>query len=157
MELCRSPIKQIGFVSPLLIKKLLVDGAKNAIITDSNWLNNLTNTLNGKLNPTTLNEKILSEYWGFGFSPKNFIFDSFNKIIVKLVESGISEKIIKDHKKELTPEIVEEHIVLTIDHLLIWFQIWLVCLILASFAFFLEKLWEFSKEAFLAKFYSFLN
>jgi hypothetical protein len=59
--------------------------------------------------------------------------------INQLVESGIIEKMISYLKPSNRPE-DEGHVALSIDHLLIWFQLWAGLLLIAVLFFLLEFL-----------------
>jgi hypothetical protein len=79
-----------------------------------------------------LKEKIISDYIGAVMPMNFFLFESYNEKIIQLTESGIIEKILRQK-----PEMQEESqpVVLSFDHLLIWFMLWAGFLGIASAVF----------------------
>jgi hypothetical protein len=114
---------------------LLADGSNNAFITDSEYLGYLEKSLNGSKNFTTLNEKIVTNHWGFYFYSNQFIFNAFNKKIPQLVESGIADYIIKNEASYKKNFVDAEPKPLTFNHLDYWFRIVLILLATATVVF----------------------
>jgi hypothetical protein len=95
----------------------------------------------GNFRYLVLAERILSDHWSFIFEDRNnFMFEAFNRKVLQLVESGIAAKIIEDSTKfRETPELHEPK-VLTLNHVGVWFVIWLCFLCGAAAVFVVELL-----------------
>jgi hypothetical protein len=128
----------------------------------SSFLSNLTHgsnraqlliTLNTKNfddteNYKCLDEKIICEQLGIKLPLNHFMFDALDDKIVKLTESGIIENIVKG---TFSPKQNDaEPTVLQLDHLLIWFILWIALLLITTFMFFGEvlvgKVFKFRKK-----------
>jgi hypothetical protein len=119
--------------------ELLADGSKRAFLTDRDWYEELEYEAGGTENFTILEEIVLSDHWGFRFEANNFMYDAFNRKIDQLVESGLADLIIKNvtvEWRDIEPD--EKHVALTIDHLSVWFYLWLILLAIALLVFILE-------------------
>jgi hypothetical protein len=122
---------------------LLADGSNNAFVTDSEYLSYLEKSLKSNQTFTKLNEKIVTNHWGFYFYTNQFIFKAFNKKIPQLVESGIADYIIKNearYNKNITEAPAAP---LTFNHLDCWFRIVLILLGIATVVFIGEILSSF--------------
>lgn len=127
------------------ITDLLEDGSKRAIITDSNKLTSMIENSAEIFKYTRLNEKILTDHWGFLFQdPNNFMFTAFNRKVVQLVESGIAKRNVEQFISGAKPEEQSEPCVLTLDHMGIWFLILLGCLLLSLSCIIMEFAFHFS-------------
>jgi hypothetical protein len=120
------------------ISDLLADGSNNAFITDSEYLSYLEKSSNESKKFTKLDEKILSNHWGFEFMKNTFIFKAFNRKVVQLVEAGIADLIVKDETSVNHRSSDDEPEKLSLDHLGVWFNIWLVLLTAAALCFLVE-------------------
>jgi hypothetical protein len=72
------------------------------------------------------------------FYADNFMFFEFNRKVVQFVESGLADEYVSEFS---SPRKVEEEngpVVLTFDHLRIWFCIYLGFLVSAILSFFAE-------------------
>jgi hypothetical protein len=93
---------------------------------------------------TILPETVNTHWCGMRFRRKNPLIDSINPIITKLVESGIAEKIIKQHETVKENEKIAKKPLkaLGLGELLMFFKVWLICVHLCLFCFFGELLWR---------------
>lgn len=94
----------------------------------------------GKIKFAVLKEKIITDFLSLTTDKNHFLYESMNRKIVQLVESGVADKYVR----EQTIHIPEEKIgpvVLTLDHLGFGFQIWLGSLTIAFMFFLLEHLY----------------
>jgi hypothetical protein len=124
---------------------LLADGSNNAFVTDSEYLSYLEKTLENQTF-TKLNEKIVTNHWGFYFYTNQFIFKAFDKKISQLVESGIADHIIKNEAR-YNKKLVEDSMTpLNFGHLEYWFRIMLILLGIATVVFVGEILSSFMKR-----------
>jgi hypothetical protein len=139
-------INQISKHSYSSIFDLLSDGSNTAFVTDSEFLSFLEKSSNGTQKFTKLSEKILSNPLGFQFISNDFMFKPFNQKIVQLVESGIADMIIKNESSFTRKYVEEEPPPLTLDHLGVWFEIWIVMLSVAGLSFIVELGLEFLKD-----------
>lgn len=98
---------------------------------------------------TILEEKIISDHYGFLFMVNEFMFDAFNRKIVQLVESGVADRIVNSYSVKLN-KTEDKHgpVVLTLDHLGIWFIICLGFLTFAMISLVLELSVNFLTKAF---------
>jgi hypothetical protein len=88
-------------------------------------------------NPTyvVLKEKIISDCIAIVMPANSFLLNAFNERITQMIESGIMEKIFRTEAKK--PE-ESQPVVLSIDHLLIWFMLWAGLLLIAGAVFVCE-------------------
>lgn len=133
-----------------LIPKLLTDGSKTCVILSTEKLNEIIKESNNAFTFTKLNEKIISDHWGFVFEMNEFMFEPFNRKVVQLVESGIAERFVtvgnatKFEKKVEPPAI-------TLNMLSVWFKLWAILMGLALFVFLVELASGIAKEVFERK------
>jgi hypothetical protein len=121
------------------VVKLLADGSNRAFVTDRDWYEALEYKSQGKAKFAILEEIVLSDHWGFRFEVNSFMYEPFNRKIVQLVESGLADVIVKNATKIWRNiETEDEHVPLAIDHLAVWFYLWLILLGIALLAFSLE-------------------
>jgi hypothetical protein len=113
--------------------KTVTDGAKQAI----HYLRESGSNYTGPPNFVILKEKIASEYYGFGMAVNSFMFKAYNDKVAQLHESGIIEWIHRIFKPK-KPIITDKRVSLSLDHLMIWFKLWIGLLLAASLAFFAE-------------------
>jgi hypothetical protein len=86
---------------------------------------------------TTLNEKVISDYAGLMIPLNHFMFNVLNDKIMQLQESGIMQKLFKSIYPKYNT--ITDPVPLSLDHLLIWFQLW-AALILISISFFFGEI-----------------
>jgi hypothetical protein len=105
-----------------VITDLLKDGSNRGIATDTNWLNFIIANSSGRFKYTKLEEKVMSDHWGFVFDYNHSLYKAFNSKIVQLVEAGLAGYIVS---QDTARSVVEEksNVVLTMEHLGIWFII----------------------------------
>jgi hypothetical protein len=86
-----------------------------------------------------LKEKISSDYFGFGMGVNSFMFKAYRDIIAQLHESGMMELF---HRLfiPIKPIIDDDRVALSLDHLMIWFKLWIGLLLIVSVVFFAELL-----------------
>lgn len=70
----------------------------------------------------------------------HFLYESFNEIIKKLFEGGIIKTFIEPYYLIRNTQGKKQPEVLTLDHLMIGFQLWLFFLVVATLGFFIEFL-----------------
>jgi hypothetical protein len=121
---------------------LLVDGSNTAFITDTHHLNFLEKSLNGSHRFTKLQEIIQTNPLGLKLGRDNYLYAPVNRVMTQLLESGISNWIVKNATTIKYQENVYEPVPLTLDYLWVWFSICGVGLMIALFVFFLEKEFE---------------
>lgn len=122
------------------IEKLLRDGSNCAFVTNTQYLKYLEKSFNGTKKFTVLKERILSEHWGFMFHVTDYMYKTFNRRIIQLVESGISDLMIRQETKVI-PKIEEyKDTPLGMEHLENWFIILLIMLGICTFTFLSENL-----------------
>lgn len=121
------------------VTKLLPDGSNRGFITDTSYLSLMLYYTNGTFKYTQLQENIISDHFGFQFAVNNFIYNAFNRKVVQLVEAGIADRNIKDFCSQCAPkEETSDPLILTHEHLGIWFLVWLGCLLLCFMCFLVE-------------------
>lgn len=118
----------------------MVDGSNRGYITTRSAAFEMFIESNKSFEFKTISERIMSYHWGFVFDVDNFMFKSFNRKVVQLVESGIADVLVKK-AQFLKPKIKEEGpVTLNLDHLGIWFIVWSVFLAVAFVCFLCEVL-----------------
>ena len=121
------------------LDKILVDGGKTAVITDSNHVKSLAKSANGNFEYKILQEKIITDYLSFMMvDPSNIFHKIFDRKIQQFVETGIANKIANDALRVKLKISVLGPNILTLDHVKIWFVIWFYGLIVAFLTFFVE-------------------
>jgi hypothetical protein len=95
-----------------------------------------------------LKERVAYDYYGLQLPVNHFIFDALNLKISQLVESGIMDKIAEKYKPEVKPTDPSDPTVLTLDQLLIWFELWFLFLLIATVFFLLEFLLRKLQDSF---------
>jgi hypothetical protein len=115
--------------------KNLTDGTNTALIVNSLAfqyfkLDNEPQTY------ALLKERIISEYVGISMETNNLLLEPYNELIIKMTESGIMEKMLDFPKSK--PTDVDQPTALSLDHLLIWFKIWIGFLLVTSVVFVIE-------------------
>lgn len=113
---------------------------KGGLIITPEQIFELAQEFVGKADAILLKETLLQTALGL-FVPKTFfLFSQINEAIKKLYEAGIIQKwfeIFLDQRQRFVEKGPQ---VLTMDHLMIGFQMWLAFLLLASALFVLEKI-----------------
>lgn len=118
--------------------QLLVDGSKRAIYTSDEFLQSFIKSSDGKFKYLKLKERIVSDHISYIFERNYFMFEAYNRKILQLVESGIAAKIIQGYNQK-TGELAEDGpAVLTLEHLSVGFEIWLLFLLVSSVCFLFE-------------------
>lgn len=115
---------------------LLSDGSSRS---DSDTFNILLKLEKGDVSYTKLNERIITDYRSFVFSKNSFVFEAFDRKIVQMFESGMTEKFVRDFSNPYpATKASSQPIVFTLAHLGIGFQVWLVFIFLSCSCFLLE-------------------
>lgn len=128
---------------------LLADGVKKAVITDTNHVSSLAKLSNGTFKYKIMKEKIISDHLSFIMvDPNNFLRKTFNHKMQQLVEAGIAKKIVNDATKTFKLVGAEGPEILTLNHLEVWFIIWLYGLLVALLVFVVEFSFR-NKEKFM--------
>jgi hypothetical protein len=81
----------------------------------------------------------MSDFSGLLVSTDSVLREGYLDKIMQLVESGIIENIMSYNKSKERPK-NDDPVVLSIDHLLIWFQLWAGLLLIAVLFFLVEIL-----------------
>jgi hypothetical protein len=115
----------------------LTDGSKQALVMTSYELAYVMHTLNPQ-NFVVLKENIITDLEAIILFHKNFLFHAYKDRSVQLLESGIVEKILSDLKPTKKLRSDDDPAVLTLEHLLIWFQLWMGFLAVSTAFFFVE-------------------
>jgi hypothetical protein len=115
----------------------LTDGSNRAIMSHVSFSEPLPDPKNATY--SVVKEKIITDFTGFLIYTNSFMCRGYLDKVMYLVESGIIEKIVSYFKPKKRPE-DDDPVALSIDHLLIWFQLWAGCLFIAVVFFFLEIL-----------------
>lgn len=116
----------------------LTDRSKKALITDSKILPvmSLLAKKKGLMTFTVLKERIISDLVGFEMAMNSFMYKAYNDKIIQITEAGFSEKIAEVSLPK--QEESDTQISLSLDHLLIWFQLWGCCLLVSALVFIFE-------------------
>lgn len=131
--------------------ELLADGVKRAVITDSIHITSLTKSRGGIFKYKIMREKIISDYLSLMMvDPNNTLRTAFDQKMQQLVEAGIASKIVNDATKLNLQIGAEGPEILTLNHLEVWFIIWLYGLLVAFLVFIAE--FFFKTKAKLRKF-----
>lgn len=130
------------------ITDLLVEGSDRGLITDTSFFSLMLYYTNGTFKYTRLEEKIISDHYGFMFTVNHFIFKALNSKVVQLVESGIADRNVKDFCSRCKSRggDNDEPAVLTLDHLGIWFLIWIGFMIVCFVSFLGELVTDARKK-----------
>jgi hypothetical protein len=114
----------------------LTDGSKKAMLTKVSLLKPLPDPTNSPY--AVVKEKIFTDLVGLKIDDNSVFYESYLEKVMHLVESGIIEKI-TSHLKPLKKQSKDDDpVALSIDHLLIWFQLWGGFLMIALLFFLLE-------------------
>jgi hypothetical protein len=115
----------------------LTDGSNLAMFSDAYAASKIAKE---KLrNVVVVEEKIISDYLGFKLPPNFFMFKSLNDKIVQLQESGIMGKFLNFEVKKAAKEEIDP-VPLSIDHLSVWFKLWIGLLMVTCLTFIVEIL-----------------
>jgi hypothetical protein len=120
------------------IYNFLEDGSNRGLVMSSQDLAALKYKSFYQFRFSQLGEKLATDTSGFWFRSSDFIIESFNDLVVRLVESGISQKLMKSESKALASKRDwerEEEKILLLEHLTTWIYIFLVLLLIASVVF----------------------
>jgi hypothetical protein len=84
-----------------------------------------------------LKEKIITNYYGFEMPVNSFMFKPYSDKVSQLKESGIIDWI-HSKMRPKKPNIADNRVALSLDHLMVWFKLWFALLLVACVAFFAE-------------------
>jgi hypothetical protein len=127
----------------------LTDGSKRAFLSIPEDVEDYKNSSLSRgihlPNFAVLKEKVISDYVGISFPTNHFMYDVYNEKIAQLVESGIVQNFL-DSSKPKKPIENDKRVPLSVDHLLIWFQLWMGLLVASIVVFLLEaSMWRIRK------------
>jgi hypothetical protein len=131
---------------------LLSDGSNRAYFTDTETLSFIERHHNGSQNFTKLDQKVLTNHWGFVFTSNDFIFKAFNRRISQLVESGLVQKTIRDEAEFVKHVKEEEPTSLSLEHFEYWMKLCAILLGVSVIAFVGEVLGRRLEKAIQRKF-----
>jgi hypothetical protein len=129
------------------IPELLTPGSNRAVFIENHDEKIIRANEKGKVLYAVLEEKVISDGLGFSLQANQFLYTPYNQKVTQLIESGIAksidekeqEKIIqkmtnfKIHEKKVVKR--DHKVVLTFEHLGVWFRIYLLLLGIASAVF----------------------
>lgn len=131
----RANIKDIDWMdnhNPIFVKDLLSDGSKRCIIASNDLLTLIINLSKGKIRFLSLREKVITDLRSFTMPRNSFLLEPFDRALTRLFETGHINLIVKYWAKvHYQFEESPTKVVLTLEHLGVGFQIWLVCLLIA--------------------------
>lgn len=96
-------------------------------------------SLNGSMKFMKLQERILSDHWGFQFMNNDFFLKPFNRIMTQLFESGIADHIVKSEAFVRYETSEDKPVILTFYHLGVWFFLLIFLLALSILVFIIES------------------
>lgn len=108
--------------------QLLVEGADRGLTLNSDYLRYYLWVMKTKPPFSLLKEKIISDNIGFLLDGNSFMFEPINKKVSQFVESGLSQRIMKNYRATNWNDDETGPQVLTLDHLGAGFGLWLVCI-----------------------------
>lgn len=82
------------------LKHLLQDGSNRGVVLSSEKIESLLEASQGTFKHTELTEQLISDHIVYWFTRNNFIFESFNRKVSQLVESGLAKKYINEFMKK---------------------------------------------------------
>lgn len=133
--------------NPNYVKDLLVDDSRHGVVVNRYIMNILLNLSEGKIKFTQLDERIITDHIDFIFHKNNFMYKAFDRKLVQMIEGGIAERNVGEYDSRYKYEEPEGGpVVLTLSHLGVGFQFWLVFLIICVAFFVLELVWLFIVE-----------
>lgn len=116
-----------------------------AIITSSSKLAQLKELSMGNYSWEVLPRRIMTADGGMAFPIFHYFFEPFNELVDRIIPSGLTEHWTRTWFKSRYNEKKSTYkppIVLTMNHLVVGFQVWLLCLLM-SFVCFLYELISF--------------
>lgn len=122
--------------------QILFDSSKSGLLLNSEEILVYNSNMKSRMQLTKLAERVILNHKCFAFEKNAFVYAAFDRKIVQLVESGLADKFIRDYESSIKMENFEEidgPVVLTLNHLGVGFQIWLLFVFL-SIAFFLLEM-----------------
>ena len=129
------------------LNKILADGSKRAVITDSNHVSSLAKSTDGDFNYKVMEEKIISDHLSFMMEDRtNFLHKIFDRKMQQLVEGGIAKKIVNDASRIKLKKSDSGPNILTLHHVKIWFIIWLYGLLVAFLAIVVEFVFKYVEK-----------
>lgn len=120
--------------------KILQDGSKSGVLISSSQLYLLKRRDKERFQYVKLKENVITDYEVFALGRNSFLHDALNRKMFQLIESGIVKKLV-DETENLANRFVNDDdgkVVLTLGHLSIGFQIWLLFLFVAFLCFLME-------------------
>jgi hypothetical protein len=120
------------------ISVLLTDGSNNAFYTNSEDLTFIEKSLNGSKKFMKLEKSILSDHLALRFRNNDFLYGAVNRIVTQLLESGITDWIVKKESSITYQEPSKDPVVITMDHLGIWFYLLAFLMVIAVVVFAFE-------------------
>lgn len=121
------------------MRELFIDGSNRGLLTESNYIDQLTPVLKGQVKYTKLSQRIGLNYRVLIFEKNNFFLSAFNRKLLQLTEAGFAEKFVNEAvKSEKIRDEEEGPFVLTLEHLGVGFKICLLFLLISFIIFILE-------------------
>lgn len=105
---------------------ILKDGSKDGLIIEDSVLGlmiNYAKESDFKFEYTMLEEKVITDYVVIHYRMQSFVMEEFNRIVSRLVDSGIVNRLVDQYKLFQRNFNDDPHIVLTLEHLGFGFQI----------------------------------
>lgn len=120
------------------MENFLADGSNRALFIDSQYLLWLKlQSMGGYFKYPFLEQRILSDQMGFLWYTKDPMTNLLNRGINRLTENGLM-RFYESLSLYVYKVPTEEKTKLSLNHLDVWFQFWLMFLSLATFVFFIE-------------------
>jgi hypothetical protein len=140
------------------ITQLLVVDSNNALIVEEFWLLEIDKFSNRTVKYNKLKEVVMTDHYSFILFANIFMFEPFSRKVSQLIDSGIAMRNVDEHLKFKKPiDTDDEKRKLTLDHLGIWFIIWLLSLGIATLCFALEFCCSWFMTRLTAKFREYLK
>lgn len=134
----RAKVDKIHYdlLSPTILSTLNTN-SKIGVLSDSAEFEELSRKYKGRYKFKFLQEKLYSTYVGLEQAPYYFFSESFNSQIPALIEGGLFHFWMSSHKNSFDKQRKPGPEVLTMNHLMFGFKLWLLILFMAliSFAF----------------------
>lgn len=116
---------------------------KGGVLVDSEMLDIRVELAKSRL-WKSLSEKVLSTNCGMVFKLNHPLFEPFNAKITQMISGGLTEHILEPYQKGRMKNIRLDEggpQVLTMDRLMIGFEMWIFFILISTSAFLLEYLW----------------
>lgn len=82
------------------LRQILKDGSNRGVVLSSDKMNSVLKASKGTFEYVELAERVISDHIVYWFTRNNFIFESFNRKVSQLVESGLARKYVNDFMKK---------------------------------------------------------